>query len=135
MTPEELLAAARRLIERPEAATAGVWPRAAALLARQALELAMSALWAASPQTSGLSDCTMRSQLLSLTAYLDQDTATRIAYLSAALSRACHYHLYELAPTAAELTRWLSETANLVSVMRERAQRAGTTTRPLAASS
>ena len=40
MTAEELLAAARRLVDRPDAAMAGVWPRAAALLARQALELA-----------------------------------------------------------------------------------------------
>ena len=31
-------------------------------------------------------------------------TASRITYLLAALSRACHYHPYELAPTAAELT-------------------------------
>ncbi len=120
MTPEELLAAARRLIERPDAATAGVWPRAAALLARQALELAMSALWAANPQATGLSGSSMRSQMLCLTAYLDQDTATRVAYLSAALSRACHYHSYELAPTATELTRWLDEATDLVTLMHAR---------------
>jgi hypothetical protein len=48
---------------------------------------------------------------------VDQDTATRAAYLFAALSRACHYHSYELAPTATELTRWLKETANLVALM------------------
>ena len=77
MTPEELLAAARRLIERSDAATAGVWPRAAALLARQALELAMVELWAANPQATGLSESSMRSQMLCLTAYLAQDTATR----------------------------------------------------------
>ena len=89
--------------------TTGVWPRAAAFLVRQALELAMAALWAADPRATGLSGCTMRSQMLCLAAYLDPDTATRAAYLSAALSRACHYHSYELAPTAAELTRWLGE--------------------------
>jgi hypothetical protein len=122
MTPEELLAAARRLVERPDAATAGVWPRAAALLARQALEAAMATLWAARPQAAGLSECSMRSQLLCLTVYLDQDAATRAAYLSAALSHACHYHSYELAPTAAELTRWLDETAQLVTLMHERTQ-------------
>jgi hypothetical protein len=55
--------------------------------------------------------------LLCLTAYLDQDTATRAAYLSAALSRACHYHSYEPAPTAAELTSWLDETTSLVTIM------------------
>ncbi len=45
-----------------------------------------------------MSSCTMRSQVLCLTAYLDPGTARRAAYLFAALSRACHYHPYELAP-------------------------------------
>jgi hypothetical protein len=116
MTPEDLLAAARRLIERPDAATAGAWPRAAAFLARQALELAMTTLWGTKAQATGLNGSSMRSQLLCLTAYLDKETAARAAYLSAALSRACHYHSYELAPTAAELTRWLNETADLLPV-------------------
>ena len=120
MTPEELLAAARRLIRRPDAATAGVWPRAAALLARQALELAIAALWAVRPEAAGLSTCSMRSQLLCLTAYLGQDVATRAGYLSAALSRACHYPSYELAPTAAELTRWLDEASDLMALLRAR---------------
>jgi hypothetical protein len=60
----------------------------------------------------------MRSQLLCLTAYLDSDTAARAAYLFAALSGGCNYHLYELAPTATELTRWLDETADLVNLLR-----------------
>jgi hypothetical protein len=120
MTPGELLAAARRLIQRPDATTAGVWPRAAAFLGRQALELAMTALWASKPQTTGLSGCSMRSQILCLTAYLDRDTATRAAYLSAALSRACHHHSYEIAPTAAELTSWLDEAAQLITVLQAR---------------
>ena len=80
MTPHELLAAARALMQRPDAAAAGIWPRAAALLARQAIE-----------------------------------AASRAAYLLAALSRACHYHPYELAPTAAELLGWLDETAQIVT--------------------
>jgi len=121
VTSEELLAAARRLVERPDAGTAGVWPRAAALLARQALEQAMAGLWAGLPGADGLSGRPMRSQLLCLTAYVDQDVATRAAYLAAALSRACHYHPYELAPTASELTRWLNETADLVKVLRAHA--------------
>ncbi len=37
------------------------------------------------------------------------------AYLYAALSRACHYHPYELAPTAAELTGWLDQAAHIVT--------------------
>ena len=117
MTPQELLAAATRLMQRPDAASAGIWPRAAALLARQALELAMEAMWAATPQAAGLSGCSMRSQVLCLAAYLDPDTATRAAYLTAALSHACHYHPYELAPTAAELTGWLDQAAKIVTLM------------------
>jgi hypothetical protein len=96
MTPDELLAAARGLVSRPGGATAGVWPRAAALLARQALEAAMASLWAARPQTAGLAGCPMRSQLLCLAAFAGEQTAARAAYLAAALSRACHYHCYEL---------------------------------------
>lgn len=83
----------------------------------QALELAMEAMWAATPQAAGLSGCSMRSQILCLAAYLDPDTATRAAYLTAALSHACHYHPYELAPTAAELTGWLDQAAQTVTLM------------------
>lgn len=122
MTPAELLAAARSLIRRPDATTIGVWPHAAALLARQALEQSIKALWSASPQAAELSGCSMRSQLLCLAAYADQATATRAAYLAAALSRACHYHPYELAPTAAELTRWLDEAAQLVEILSDLAE-------------
>jgi hypothetical protein len=121
VTSEELLAAARRLVEHPDAGTAGVWPRAAALLARQALEKAIAGLWAGRPEADGLAGRPMHSQLLCLTAYVDENVATQAAYLSAALSRACHYHPYELAPTASELTRWLNETADLVTVLQPRA--------------
>ena len=38
MTPSETLAMAQQLLERTDAKTAGLWPRAAALLARQALD-------------------------------------------------------------------------------------------------
>ncbi len=119
MTPHELLAAARGLMQRPNAPTAGIWPRAAALLARQAIEVAMGEMWTSKRQAAELSGSTMRSQVLCLTAYLDHGTASRAAYLLAALSQACHYHPYELAPTAAELIGWLDETAQIVTRMQE----------------
>jgi hypothetical protein len=115
MTPNELLDAAKDLMQRPGASLDGIWPRAAALLARQALEAAMAELWTVNRQAAGLSASTMRSQELCLTAYLDTGTASRTVYLLAALSRACHYHPYELAPTAAELTSWLDQAAQLVT--------------------
>lgn len=115
MTPDDLLVAAKGLMQRPDALITGIWPRAAALLARQALEAAMAELWNSKRQTAEMSSCNMRSQLLCLTAYLDSATASRAAYLFAALSHACHYHAYELAPTAAELTGWLDQAAQIVT--------------------
>jgi len=115
MTPHDLLDAAKDLMQRPDAPVDGIWPRAAALLARQALEAAMGELWASKPQAAALSGRSMRSQELCLTAYLDPGTASRTVYLLAALSHACHYHPYELAPTAAELTGWLDQAAQIVT--------------------
>jgi hypothetical protein len=75
----------------------------------------MADLWASQPQAADMSSCPTRSQLLCLTAYLDPVTARRTAYLYATLSHACHYHPYELAPTATELTSWLDQAAHLVT--------------------
>jgi hypothetical protein len=115
MTPTDLLAAARDIQERPAAATAGLWPRAAAFLARQALEGALAQLWESSPATAGLSRCTTRSQLACLPAVLDASTARQVAYVWAALTAACHHHAYELAPTAAELTGWFETLDELLA--------------------
>lgn len=114
MTPPELLAAARTLIARPDAATAGVWPRTAALLARQALEQAVDARWADIPGTIDMQQATMRSQLIALPTYLDPALAHQIAYTWCALSNACHFHAYELAPTSAELTNWIADVSTLI---------------------
>ena len=114
MTPADLLAAARDIQQRPAAATAGLWPRAAAFLARQALEVGLAQFWESSPATSGLSRCPARSQLACLPAYLDAQAAHQVAYVWAALSAACHYHAYELAPTAPELTSWFEVVGQLL---------------------
>lgn len=115
MTPGELLAEAKELIARPDAATAGVWPRTSALLARQALEQVVRTHWTASPVTLGMPQVPMRSQLICLPCYLDAGLARQVAYTWAALSNACHYHPYELAPTSAELSGWIDDVATLVS--------------------
>lgn len=120
MTPAELLASARDLIERPDATTAGVWPRTAALLARQALEAAVDARWAASSETAGMDRATMRSQLICLPSYTDEAVARQITFTYAALTTGCHFHPYELAPTAAELSRWITDVENLLSQLAPR---------------
>jgi hypothetical protein len=104
-----LVSAARDLIHFDDPETAGLWPRAAALLGRQAIEAAMEDLWQLS--APGLEAATLRCQLLCLTYFLgDSDLAGRVHATWHGLSRSCHIQTYELAPTAAELEGWL-ETA------------------------
>ena len=103
--PADVLAMAQELLRKPEASTAGLWPRAAALLARQALEMALDRYW--KTKRPGMELCTTHAQLICLRQYWpDKDEAGRIHHAWIALSRACHHHVYELAPTAGELERW-----------------------------
>jgi hypothetical protein len=108
-----LLDMADGLLGRAEPATAGLWPRASAILGLEALEAALQRLW-----TNGgldLQGCTMRTQLICLRRYLDDGAlAARSGHAWSALSRACHHHPYELAPTAVELGSWLSVVGDLV---------------------
>ena len=114
LSPAALLAEARVLIGRPDASTAGVWPRTAALLARQALEEAVNRCWAASPATAPMLEASMWARLACLPAYVPGTEARQAVFAYAALSSACHYHPYELAPTAAELSGWIDDVAELV---------------------
>ena len=100
--PAQLVEMARELLTRASPKTAGLWPRAAALLARNALEMAVDDYWAR--RRIPLTSCPTLPQLICLREYLgDGDLAGRVHHAWHALSRACHHHPYELAPTAAEL--------------------------------
>ncbi len=106
MTPAQLLKAAEQLLERPDAKTAGAWPRAAALLARQALEQSLDAYW----KLKGLplERLPTGPQLICLSAYLaDESLGERVRHAWGALSDACHHHPYEFAPSAGELRGWI----------------------------
>jgi hypothetical protein len=98
---------------------ASTWSRAAALLARQALEAALEDFWRL--KGPGIETANMRSQLLCLPILLgDAALAGRVAYAWSALTRACHHHPYELAPVTPELTRWLDVTEDLIVVIEQR---------------
>lgn len=104
---------ARGLLRRADPATAGLWPRVAALLARQALEASVLGLW--NRQDLGLQGCSMPAQLICLRTYLgDAELASRAGHAWSALSRACHHHAYELAPTAGELDAWFLVVGELI---------------------
>ena len=112
-TPRVVLSLARGMLGRVDPDTAGLWPRAAALLACRALETTMHRLW--ERRTLDLQDRSMRVQLICLRTYLgDADLAARAGHAWSALSRACHHHPYELAPTAAELRGWLAVVEELI---------------------
>jgi hypothetical protein len=101
-----LLGAARALAGRPNRETQGLWPRASALLARQALEVALKTYW--SYVAPGTEEASMRAQLLCLEGYLPGAIAREAHQAWTALSRASHHHSYELAPTREELLAWCS---------------------------
>jgi hypothetical protein len=108
-----LLAQARELLAHAGDATAGRWPRAVALLGRQALEVAVDERCA--ELDPGLGACTSaRAQLLCLREAVDADLARAAAHAWSALSRACHVHAYELPPTAEELAAWLDTVERLL---------------------
>lgn len=64
----DVVTAARHLMERTDPATVGLWPRATALLARQALEGALDDFWKV--RAPGLEQCSMKAQLLCLPHFL-----------------------------------------------------------------
>lgn len=104
----EILASARSLLDRASTETSGLWPRAAVLLQRQALKLALKTYW--SFKAPGVEDCSTRAQFLCLGTYLPGPGAGPLARRAhqacAALSRAAHFHPYDLPPTREELAAW-----------------------------
>lgn len=114
MTPQELLAAAERLLDRPDARTAAIWPRAAALLARQALEQGLDAYWRG--RGVKLAELGTKPQLICLAGYLpDQAVAGRASHAWSSLTQACHHHPYELGTGRDELETWLGAVAELLA--------------------
>ena len=113
MTPAETLALAQQLLERADATTAGLWPRAAALLARQALEQGLDGYWR--ERGVALHELGTRPQLICLREYLgDMALVGQAHHTWAALSEACHHHAYELAPSHGELSAWIATVADLL---------------------
>lgn len=109
-----LLASACALVEHDDAGSRGLWPRAAVLLARQAVEVAMKTYW--SWAAMGMEACSARAQFLCLGRFLnDPALAGRAHEAWGALSRASHHHPYELPPTLDELRGWFDIAATLIN--------------------
>lgn len=108
-----LLSWARAVLTHPRLEVAGVWPQAAALLGRQGLEAGLDEFWMR--QLPGMTRASRATQLACLEQYLrDTELVRGVRVAWASLSRACHHHPYELAPTAPELERWLDGVDELI---------------------
>jgi hypothetical protein len=108
MSPTQLLESAREILSDlpDEAGLVGLRPRAAAVLARQALE--EQALLVLAPEIPDIDRCSFRAKLICLQTYVDDRVlAAEVNHAWWALTGACHHRLYELAPTGAELGPWI----------------------------
>lgn len=115
MSPRELLDAAQELLIKPIEGTAGLWPRAAAVLIRQALEVQMTIILTKS--VPGTHESSARTKLICLQSELDDEAlAEEVAHAWWALTTACHHRAYDLAPTADELQGWLQTARRLTEL-------------------
>lgn len=102
MKVPDLLRAALALLDVPEPDTDTVWPRAAAVLIRQAIEATLDAYW--KTRLPAMRYASVAEQWLALPAYLGHAPAIPAAeYAWSALSEACHHRAYDVGLTETEL--------------------------------
>lgn len=107
MTPQQLLRAARDLVEQPSTQTDGVWARTSAALARQALEQAVQIKL--SRYAGSLREVPWTAQMLAVHGVCsDRETAAGAYFVWSALSQALHHNGYELPPSAQALRGWIA---------------------------
>jgi hypothetical protein len=103
----DLLSEAERELEHHDPGTAGIWPHAAAVLIRQALETTLDVFWGS--RAAALLDASFRDRWLCLPAYIGVDPAARAAdFAWTALSQACHHRAYDVGLTEDELRAHLA---------------------------
>ena len=112
LSPTQLLAEARGLLDDAQPGTVSVWSRASALLARQALEDVLTRYWWKT--ADGVDRLNMRAQLNCLRAYAGAGLASDFSYAWHALSRVSHHRPYELDPTREELDSLIATAETLV---------------------
>ena len=104
--PETLIATGRRFIDTDAWHLSYWWSRAAAMMARQAMELSLEQFWSA--HAPGARQASGRAQFLALHALDVPAAVVAEGHVTwSALSRACHHHPYDLSPTRNELAGWL----------------------------
>lgn len=108
----ELLEHAGRVLDAHEVPA---WPRATAVLLRQALEAAIDEVW--SGREPAMIDTSWRSKQVALVGYVPADIALETASLWGTLSAACHVHEYDLAPTTTDLRMLLTTSQRVCALL------------------
>ena len=116
MSTPLVLADAEAMVSMSSERTSGLWPRAGAMLARQALEDAIEERYRRT--VPGLERASARVKLICLRTYAGESVAHEATQLWGELSRACHVHAYELSPTGAELDAWIDRVEQVVRALR-----------------
>lgn len=104
---------ARQVLDGMHAIPKPLAPRAAALLARLALEDTVNSLCDA--VGVDLRDARMRSRLITLQVLANEAVAGLAGMTWAGLSNACHHHAYELTPTVGEIQHLVAQVDTLIS--------------------
>lgn len=126
VTPGERLEAAEGFLERPSAAMAGLWPRACAVLIRQALEGAVSEVLRV--RLPGSQAANRRVQFLCLGRALgDRGRARELGYVWGRISEVLHQGAGGLPPSEVQLRGWLERARGLVVESSERHQSVSST--------
>ncbi|WP_399892115.1 hypothetical protein ACGH7X_32695 [Streptomyces sp. BBFR51] len=117
-SPQAMVTAARRLLL-PEAGAVqslapGLRARAAAVLLRMALDLALDAYWLnVTPSMTHVG----KHRMLCLEWYAGHETARQCRTTWTALSAACHYRSYELPPASVEIHARLQEVDGILAAL------------------
>ena len=112
-TPAQLVDAASDLLARPGAPVTASYPRAAALLARQALEARVQREWQATEVS--LAETNMANQFHALCQLRNAEIAGMAHETWSALSHACHHHPFDLSPTVSELKPLIDTVRTLIA--------------------
>lgn len=107
--PVELVQHAREVLDGRHALPALQACRAAALLARQALEEIITQL--CTSHGADLHGASMRSRLVCLRQLTENPVGDSASLAWGGLSAVCHHHAYQLTPTAGEVAELLDQVA------------------------
>ncbi|WP_306324410.1 hypothetical protein [Streptomyces venezuelae] len=117
--PDDLAAAAHRLLAPPPGVihtlAPGLRARAAAALLRLALDEAMDGFW--QRVSPAMTYSRGRTKALCLEWYAPSSVARQWYAVWSALSAACHHHTYELPPTPGEVRAWHDDVVELLPAL------------------